>query len=63
LLLLSAAVITILIGPLHGLIIAFGEEYGWRGFPAKSVDPSREGARHISADLERPLKERKRSII
>jgi membrane protease YdiL (CAAX protease family) len=32
LLLLSAAFITILIGPLHGLIVAFGEEYGWRGF-------------------------------
>ncbi|HEX7432236.1 MAG TPA: hypothetical protein VF326_01155, partial [Anaerolineaceae bacterium] len=61
--LLSAAFITILIGPLHGLIISFGVEYGWRGFPAKSVDPSREGARRISADLERLLKERKRSII
>lgn len=32
LLLTSLAINTILIGPFLGLIIAFGEEYGWRGF-------------------------------
>lgn len=31
-LLLSLALNTIVIGPLIGLIITFGEEYGWRGF-------------------------------
>ncbi len=31
-LLFSAALNAIVIGPLLGLIIAFGEEYGWRGF-------------------------------
>jgi membrane protease YdiL (CAAX protease family) len=30
--LLSAALNTVLIGPFLGLIIAFGEEYGWRGY-------------------------------
>lgn len=32
LLLLSLALNTVIIGPLLGLIITFGEEYGWRGF-------------------------------
>lgn len=32
LLLLSLALNTVIIGPLLGLIISFGEEYGWRGF-------------------------------
>jgi membrane protease YdiL (CAAX protease family) len=31
-LLLSAAINTVLVGPFLGLIITFGEEYGWRGF-------------------------------
>ncbi|MCX6068317.1 MAG: CPBP family intramembrane metalloprotease, partial [Chloroflexi bacterium] len=31
-LLLSIALNTVIIGPFLGLIIAFGEEYGWRGF-------------------------------
>jgi len=31
-LLLSGALNTLLIGPFLGLIISFGEEYGWRGF-------------------------------
>lgn len=31
-LLLSAGLNSIIIGPLLGLIISFGEEYGWRGF-------------------------------
>ena len=31
-LLLSVAVNTVLLGPFLGLIITFGEEYGWRGF-------------------------------
>lgn len=31
-LLLSLGLNTVIIGPLLGLIITFGEEYGWRGF-------------------------------
>ena len=30
--LVAAAVQTVILGPLVGIVIAFGEEYGWRGF-------------------------------
>ncbi len=37
--LLSAGVNSILIGPFLGLLIAFGEEYGWRGFLQSALLP------------------------
>ena len=37
--LLSIGINTILIGPFLGILIAFGEEYGWRGFLQNALEP------------------------